>query len=136
VTNRTQALVLGFFALMWISLALIMLVAPQAYDETFRRVPTDLSIAKAGFLAIITALMGLLSIGVLRRWRWIFWLLTVAFLTGALHVPAALLQLTGVLPTADPAWYVVLQALVGLVQVALGLLMVAAYRREGTWGAF
>jgi hypothetical protein len=136
VINRIQALVLGFFALMWISLALTMVGAPQVYDDTFRRVPTDLSIARAGFLALITALMGLLVIGVLRRWRWIFWLLTVAFLAGALHVPAALLELTGLLPTADPAWYVVLQALVGLVQVALGLLMVVGYKREGIWGAF
>ena len=136
MTNRTQAVVLGFFTLMWASLLVILVGAPEVYEETFRQVPTDPYIAKAGFLALITAFMGLLAIGVLRRWRWIFWLLTVAFLAGALHVPAALLELTGALPTADPAWYVLLQAFVGLLQFALGLLMVAGYRRGGTWGAF
>ncbi|HEU0193142.1 MAG TPA: hypothetical protein VFQ71_03025 [Gaiellales bacterium] len=136
MTNRTQTLVLGFFGLMWISLVVILVSAPEVYDETFRQLPADLHTAEAGFLALITVVMGLLAIGVLRRWRWIFWLLTVAFLGGALHVPAALLELTGVLPTADPIWYVLLQAFVGLVQFALGLLMVAGYRREGPWGAF
>ena len=134
--NRTQALVLGFGALMWVSLVVILVGAPEVYAETFSRLPIDLHTAEAGFLALVTALMGLLAIGVLRRWRWIFWLLTVAFLGGVLHVPAALLELTGGLSTADPTWYVLLQAAVGLVQFALGLLMVADYRREGTWGAF
>jgi hypothetical protein len=121
---------------MWVSLVVILVGAPGVYAETFSRLPTDPHAAKAGFLALITALMGLLAIGVLRRWRWIFWLLTVAFLGGALHVPAALLELTGTLPTADPTWYVLLQAFVGLAQFALGPLMVAGYRREGIWGAF
>jgi hypothetical protein len=136
VINRTQALVLGFVAVMWVSLVVILVAAPEVYAETFGRLPTDLHTAEAGFLALITAFLGLLAIGVLRRWRWIFWLLTVAFLSGALHVPAALLELTGVISTVDPAWYVLLQAVVGLVQFALGLLMVAGCRREGTWGAF
>lgn len=135
VPNRTQRLVLGFGALAWVSLLVILVGAPGVYAETFSQLPADPLPAKAGFLALITAFMGLLAIGVLRRWRWIFWLLTVAFLSGALHVPAALLELSGVLPTADPTWYVLLQAFVGLVQFALGLLMVAGYRRGGTWGA-
>jgi len=136
VTNRTQALVLGFGALAWVSLVVILVGAPEVYAETLSRLPADLHTAVAGFLALISAFMGLLAIGVLRRWRWIFWLLTVAFLGGALHVPAALLELTGVLPTVDPTWYVLLQAVVGLVQFVIGLLMVAGYRRAGTWGAF
>jgi hypothetical protein len=136
VTNRTQAVVLGFFALMWVSLVAMLVGTPEVYAETLRQLPTDLHTAQAAFLVLITGFMGLLAIGVLRRWRWIFWLLTVAFLGGVLHVPAALLELTGVLPTADPTWYVLLQAFVGLVQFALGLLMVAGYRRDGPWGAF
>ncbi len=74
-------------------------------------------------------------IGVLRRWRWIFWLILVAFLAGALRVPAAVLQLTDVLPARTPNWYVVFQGLVGLVQLAIGLDMLADYRRSGVWGA-
>jgi hypothetical protein len=77
-----------------------------------------------------------LRLGVLRRWRWTFWLLVVAFLFGVLRVPASLLALTGALPTAGPTWYELVQALVGVLQCAIGLLMLAGYRRAGVWGAF
>jgi hypothetical protein len=35
-------------------------------------------------------------VGVVRRWRWTFWLILVAFLFGVLRVPAAVLQFTGI----------------------------------------
>ena len=90
---------------------------------------------QTAFLVALCALIGLLSIGVLRRWRWTFWLVLVAFLAGVLRVPVAILQLTGVLPASTPSWYVVLQGLIGGVQLAIGLVMVAGYRRSGVWGA-
>jgi predicted PurR-regulated permease PerM len=31
--NRTQALVLGFFLVVWISLLAILMVAPEVYDQ-------------------------------------------------------------------------------------------------------
>jgi hypothetical protein len=87
-------------------------------------------------VAALTVFIALLSIGVLRRWRWTFWLVLVAFLAGVLRVPLAILQLTGVLVADGPAWYVVFQGLLGVVQVMIGLAMVAGYRRAGVWGAF
>jgi hypothetical protein len=78
----------------------------------------------------------LLSVGVLGRWRWAFWLILVAFLSGVLRVPVAILQLTGVLSAIAPAWYVVFQGLIGVAQLAIGLVMLAGYRRSGVWGAF
>lgn len=87
-------------------------------------------------MALSTFLM-LLGVGVVRRWRWTFWLVLVAFLIGGvLRVPASILQLSGMLPTDFPAWYVMLQALIGVVQVAIGILMVVGYRRDGVWGSF
>ena len=77
----------------------------------------------------------LLAVGVLQRWRWTFWLILVAFLAGAVRVPVAILQLVDALPTDVPSWYVVLQALIGLVQLAIGLDMLVGYRRSGVWGA-
>ena len=59
----------------------------------------------------------------------------VAFLFGALRVPTFALQLTGVLRADVSTWYVLLQALIGLVQLAIGLAMLAAYRRAGVWGS-
>jgi hypothetical protein len=76
-----------------------------------------------------------LCIGVLRRWRWIFWLILVAFLSGVLRVPVAILQFAGVLSASVPTWYVVFQGLIGLTQFAIGLAMLAGYRRSGVWGA-
>ena len=85
---------------------------------------------------MISAFITLLAIGVVRRWRWTFWLIVVAFFFGVLRVPASVLELWGVLPAAAPAWYVLCQALLGLLQFAIGLAMLAGYRRAGIWGAF
>jgi len=76
----------------------------------------------------------LLAVGVVRRWRWTFWLILVAFLFGVLRVPVAALQLTGVLATDTPAWYVLYQGLLGVAQFGIGLTMTVRYRRAGPWG--
>ena len=60
----------------------------------------------------------------------------MAFILGVLRVPASILQLTGLLRAEGPAWYVLLQALIGLVQFAIGLAMLASYQRSGIWGSF
>lgn len=135
MVNRTQSLVLGFFAIAWISLAAILLVEPGIYDSAMKLPPGDHRGADLAFLGAISALILLLAIGVMRRWRWIFWLILLAFLIGGLvRVPASLLELAGVLPASGPAWYVLYQAFLGLVQVAIGLVMLADYRRAGPWG--
>ena len=64
-----------------------------------------------------------------RRWRWIFWLLLLAFIAGILRVPASLLELAGWIPASGPGWYVSLQAFIGLVQFAIGLVLWARRRR-------
>jgi hypothetical protein len=148
MVNRTQALVLGFFVVALSSLVVILVAAPEVYDQALR-LPDGSGVAEVGFLVGLTGFLGLLAVGVLRRWRWIFWLVLVAFLAGVLRVPVAILQLTGVLGVpvailqltgvlaADvPPWYVTFQGVIGLVQVAVGLAMLAGYRRSGVWGSF
>jgi hypothetical protein len=76
-----------------------------------------------------------LAVGTLRQWRWTFWLILVAFLARVLRVPVAILQLTGVMPANVPSWYVAFQGLIGLAQLAIGLAMLAGYRRSGVWRA-
>lgn len=137
VVNRTQSLVLGFFVFAWISLIAILLVDPAIYDGAMKLPPGPHPFADLAFLGAVSAFIAFLSVGVLRRWLWTFWLILAAFLIGgALRVPAAVLELAGVLAPAGPTWYVVFQALLGLVQVAVGLLMLAGYRRSGSWGVF
>jgi hypothetical protein len=135
VVNRMQYLVLGFFAFAWISLVVILLVEPEIYDSAMKLPAGKHPLADLAFLGGISALIALLSVGVLRRWRWTFWLILAAFLIGgALRIPASLLELAGILPPAGPAWYIVFQVLLGLVQLAVGFLMLVAYRRDGPWG--
>ena len=135
MVNRTQALVLGFFVVALASLVVILVAAPDVYDQALR-LRKGSAAMEVAFLAALTAFIGLLTVGVLRRWRWIFWLILVAFLAGVLRVPVAILQLTGALAADVPTWYVIFQGIIGLVQVAIGLAMLAGYRRAGIWGSF
>jgi hypothetical protein len=135
MVNRTQALVLGFFVVALGSLLMILVAAPDVYDQALR-LPDGSGVAEVGFLVVLTGFLGLLAFGVLRRWRWTFWLVLVAFLAGILRVPVTILQLTGVLAADVPTWYVLFQGVIGLAQVAIGLAMLTGYRRAGVWGAF
>lgn len=136
MVNRTQALVLGFLLLAWASLVIILVAAPAVYDQALRLPTGDRRAAELGFLAAISGFIALLAVGVVRRWRWMFWLLLVAFLFGVVRLPVAILELTEVLTADGPTWYVAFQGLLGVLQFAIGLAMVAGYRRAGVWGAF
>lgn len=135
MVNKTQALVLGFFVVALASLLVILVAAPDVYDQALR-LPDGSAVAEVAFLVVLTVFIGLLAVGVLRRWRWIFWLILVAFLAGVLRVPVAILQLSGVLAADVPTWYVAFQGVIGVAQVAIGLAMLAGYRRSGVWGSF
>ena len=134
--NRTQALVLGFCLAAWLSLIAILLAAPEVFAGALRLQPGGSLAPELAFLVAITALIALLGAGVVRRWRWMFWLILLAFLAGVIRVPASALELTGKLPMSGPAWYVLLQAAIGVVQFAIGLAMVAGFRSAGVWGSF
>ena len=98
---RTQSLVLAFFAFAWVSLIVILLVDPAIYDSSMKLPAGKHHLAGIAFLVGISAYIALLSVEVLRRWRWAFWLILVAFLIGgAVRTPASILELTGVLPQA------------------------------------
>jgi hypothetical protein len=117
------------------SLLVIRVAAPDVYDQALELPPGWPRWTGAAFLLALVAFIALLAVGVLRRSRWIFWLILVAFLAGVLRVPVAVLQLAGVLSAKVPSWYVVFQGLIGLAQLAIGLAMLAGYRRSGPWGA-
>ena len=81
--NRTQALVLGFFVLAWASLVAMLAAAPEVYGRALGLSSAD---ARLLFLVAISAFIALLGTGVIRRWRWAFWLILVAFLFGPVRV--------------------------------------------------
>jgi hypothetical protein len=135
MVNRTQALVLAFFLVVLASVMAIRVAAPDVYDQAFRLPPGDRRLETI-FLAALVVLIVLLATAVFRRWRWIFWLITAAFLAGLLRVPVVTLQLFGLLSADVPNWYLLFQGLLGAIQFAIGLAMVAGYRRAGVWEAF
>jgi hypothetical protein len=134
--NRTQLLVIGFFVSVWIALAAILALAPQAYAQTLRQVGGDNRAIEASFLIALSALIAFLVVGVFRRWRWTFWLVLVAFFFGVLRIPASVLQLAGILPASGPTWYETLQGAIGIVQFLIALAMFVGYRKAGIWGEF
>ena len=141
--NRTKALVLALFAFYWVAVVAILVAARDVYDEILNQAvqigklpisnqrPAELSV-----LLALTALLLVLSAGVIRGWRWTFWLILIAYFAGILHVLTSALQLAGVMPGQGPAWYLLFQAVIGLTQFVVALGMLVGYRRAGVWGAF
>jgi hypothetical protein len=135
--NRTKALVLGLFVFYWAFVVVLLVAARNVYDGLLPQEVTRLGgqrPAEIGTLLAVTALFAVLSTGVLRNWRWTFWLILVVFLAGIVRVPAAALQFAGIVHSQDPAWYVVLEMVVGLIQFGIALTMLIGYRKAGVWG--
>jgi hypothetical protein len=134
--NRTQALVLSFAIPTWLALVAILALAPDVYDGELRPLGlAGLPAVRLAFLGVITTLLAVLAIGALRRWRWTFWLVVIAFGAGVLRVPVFALYALGTISSDVPLWYAGVQAMVGVVQVAIAAAMLRGYRRHGPWGA-
>jgi hypothetical protein len=134
--NRTQVLVLAFFAAALMAVVAILALAPDVFDQALKSPFADRLLVEVAFVVAISLFLVILGTGVVRKWRWMFWLILLAFLTGVLRPAASALELAGTIPLQGPAWYVVLQGAIGLVQFAIGMAMVAGYRHGGAWGRF
>jgi hypothetical protein len=133
-----QYALLAFCAFASASLIVIYLVAPAIYVQML---PVQTSAGDDAHPSILTVflvgillLVALLAVGVLRRWRWRFWLILVAFACSVLQIPANVLELAGVVPLHVPAWYGFLRMLVASVQGIIAVWMIRLYRSNGVWG--
>jgi uncharacterized membrane protein YidH (DUF202 family) len=72
-------------------------------------------------------------LGVVRHWRWLFWLLLLAFGFSILDIPATLFQLTGVIPGRLPLWYSLYRIGVAIIEVGIAVWMIQIYRQYGVW---
>ena len=135
-TNRTQRLVLGFFAAVWIALLAILIADPRIYDSTLNLGSDGNRLADLALLIAVSLLIAILAVGILRRWRWAFWLILLAFLAGIVRVIASALELAGAVTEASPTWYIEMQAAIGVAQFLIAMAMIAGYRKAGVWGAF
>jgi hypothetical protein len=129
-------LVVGFFVLVWIALVAVLVLSPEVYTQTLRKVGGDSLAIEAAFVITLSALIAFLVVGVFRRWQWTFWLVLAAFFFGVLRLPASALQLAEMMPASGPTWYEALQGVIGVVQLLIAIAMVAGYRKAGVWGDF
>jgi hypothetical protein len=134
--HRLEIAMVAYFIFVALSLLVVYLADPAIYAHSLSltsssadRYPVPVTLFVVGVFAVIA----LLIFGVVRHWRWVFWLMLLAFASSALHIPVTLLQITGVLPTADPLWYGLFQMGVVAVELALALWMIHIYRRAGVW---
>jgi nitrate reductase NapE component len=128
--------VLAFLVAAELSIVAIFIADPVTYAQAMR---LDQNTSQpAGLLAVlaISLIVAVAIVGVFGRWRWLFWVLLLAFLPGPLRVIASGMEVLGVVADSAPTWYVAYQGGLGLIQFAIGLLMVRGYRRTGVWGAF
>jgi hypothetical protein len=134
--NRTQWLVLAFFLAVWVTVITTLAVSPQIYRPGLVRAPGSLRVAEIVFVVALSGLICVISAGVVRRWRWLFWVILMVFLLGVLRVPVTVLELSGQMAASSPAWYIAVQGVASVAQFAIALLMLAGYRSSGVWGAF
>ena len=80
----------------------VLLTAPEVYDEALATLDHGMT-GEIAVLVLLSTFLGLLAVGVLPRWRWIFWLILIAFLLGLARVLVAVLELIGRLAPAGPA---------------------------------
>ncbi|MGI0128666.1 MAG: hypothetical protein ACREEC_00680 [Thermoplasmata archaeon] len=136
VISRVKGLVLALFALYWVFVVALLVAARPVFDQLLNqqvRVSGDSRPAELATVIVLTSLFSLFLVGIIRGWRWTFWLILVVFLVGILRVPTAALELAGKVSTEAPAWYVGLTAVVGLIQFCIALVMLLGYRRAGIW---
>jgi len=129
-------MVLAFVAAAWVAVVAILAVAPDVYDQALGLPIVARRQFEVVFLAALSMFLVIVATGVVRRWRWMFWLIFVAFLAGVIRLPASALELAGAIPRQGPAWYVVLQGVIGAVQFVIAIAMLVGYRRGGPWASF
>ena len=126
--SGVQWAVLAFFGAVWVALAVLLVAAPEIYGLAAAGVPPAL------FFAGISLIIAVCVVGTVARWRWLFWLIELAFLAGALRIVASAFAVAGIVPLDGPPWYVAFQGAIGVAQLAIGIAMLRSYRRAGIWG--
>jgi hypothetical protein len=130
--DRSQSLVLDFFLVAWVSQLVILVVAPEVYDQALR-LPGRRG-AELAFLVAVSGFIGLLAVGCVAL------ALDVLVDPGRVAVRRAPGAGGGVAAhrgprRRHPTWYVLYQGLLGMAQFGIGLVMVVGYRHAGFWGS-
>lgn len=134
--QRLEKSLITFFGLLILSLLIIFAVEPSIYTTmlspglaTTERYPLPAIL----FLVALVAFVSILGYGVAHHWRWLFWLILVAFTGAVIQIPVEIVQLTGVLANPNPVWYGLFRAGVGVLELGFAVWMIQTYRHSGVW---
>ncbi len=136
ILRRLERLLIAFFILATLFLLVVYFAAPAIYTQTLLLEPSTTDrypLPVTLFLVGILVFIAILIVGVVRHWRWLFWLILIAFGFSILEIPATLLQLTGIIPGRLPLWYSLARMGVALLEVVIAIWMVQIYRQYGVW---
>jgi hypothetical protein len=134
--RRLERILIAFFLLAVLFLLVVYVAAPSIYTQplSLHSTPTDrYPLPVTLFLVAILVFIAVLIVGVARHWRWLFWLLLVAFGFSIFQIPVTILQLTGVIPDPFPVWYSLCRMGVAIIEVVIAVWMVQIYRHYGVW---
>src|SRR5437763_3107654 len=141
ITHHARGELLGkalimFVGLLLVSLLIIFAIEPSIYTTTLwpgwvptERYPWPVLL----FLGALIAFLGMLMYGVLHHWRWLFWLILIAFTGSVIQIPVEGLQLLGVFPNPYPVWYRLFRGGVGFIELGFAFWMIQTYRHQGVW---
>jgi hypothetical protein len=111
--QRLEIALITFCGLLLLSLLIIFAAQPAIYMTTLwpalvgtSRYPLPVIL----FLVALVAFLSVLIYGVAHHWRWLFWLILVAFAGAVIQVPVEITQLAGVLANPYPVWYSLFRA--------------------------
>ena len=136
LVRQLERILLAFFILAALFILVVYFAAPSIYTNTLllKPSPTDhYPLPATLFLIGILVFIAILIVGIVQHWRWLFWLLLVAFAFMILEIPATILQLIGVLPTLFPVWYSLCRMGVSIIAVVIAIRMFHIYQHYGVW---
>ncbi|MFL5657578.1 MAG: hypothetical protein ACJ8CB_25780 [Ktedonobacteraceae bacterium] len=132
--HRLERVLITLFLLLALFVVAVYAAAPSIYTNMLTPSTTDrYPLPTTLFLVALLVFIAVLIVGVVRHWRWLFWLLLVAFSFMILEIPATILQLTGVVPGLFPVWYSLLRMGVSIITFVIAVWMIYIYRQYGVW---
>ncbi len=136
IQRRLERVLIAFFILALLSYIVVYAAVPSMYTQLLlikpaatHRYPLPATL----FLIAIVGFISVLLTGVMHHWRWVFWLLLVAFGASILDIPVTILQLVGIIPNPFPVWYSLYRMIITVIEVIIAGWMVHIYRQYGVW---
>ncbi len=136
IRKNLEQVLIAFFVVCAIFIIVVYIAVPSIITQGLMLAPSSTDrypLVATMFMLALLAWIAIGIVGILRHWRWLFWLLLVAFGFSVLQVPATILELIGVLPNPTPVWYSLSRMGVALVEVGIAVWMWQVYRRYGVW---